>query len=115
MRMAYRNLLLLFSCKTFSHMVHTSACSSIVILVDNLLHQYIVCFMIGVSLYRSESDITCRRVHRESNLMFKLSSDKDQRKNSLLLSLSVNEPNHKILMEDERESNCTQLYVETSI
>ena len=36
-----------------------------------------------VNLYRSESatDIASRWVHRESNLMFTLISDKDQRKN----------------------------------
>ena len=33
----------------------------------------------------SESDIASTWVHRESNLMFTLSSGKDQRKNSLLL------------------------------
>ena len=42
----------------------------------------------------SESDIASRRAHRESNLMFALSIDKDQRKNSLSrsLSFSVNKP-----------------------
>ena len=47
---------------------------------------------IRVRLYwsESESDIAYRWVHKESNLMFALSSDKDQRKNSLSRSLSVN-------------------------
>ena len=40
----------------------------------------------------SESDITSRCVQREPYLLFTLSSDKDQRKNSILLSVSVNEP-----------------------
>ena len=42
--------------------------------------------MLRVSLYcsESESNITSRWVHRESNLMFTLSSDKDQRGKLLL-------------------------------
>ena len=51
--------------------------------------------MLRVSLYcsESESDIAFRWVHRESNLMFILSSDKDQREKLLSRSLliSVNE------------------------
>ena len=39
----------------------------------------------------NESDVASRWVHGESNLMFILSSDKDQRKNSHSFSLSVNE------------------------
>ena len=35
----------------------------------------------------SESDVASRCVHRKSNLMFALNSDKDQRKKLLLLSL----------------------------
>ena len=38
------------------------------------------CCPIRVRLYSSESDIASRWVHRESNLMFTLSSDKDETK-----------------------------------
>ena len=47
---------------------------------------------VRVHLYSSEteSDIAFRWIHRESNIMFTLSSDKDQIKDSLLSSLSLN-------------------------
>ena len=45
---------------------------------------------VRVYLYWCESGIATGCVHRESNLIFTLSSDKDQRRNSL--SLSVNDP-----------------------
>ena len=35
---------------------------------------------LGVHLYKSESNIAFEWIHRESNLMFTLSSDKDQKK-----------------------------------
>ena len=40
----------------------------------------------------SESDIASRRVHREPTLVFILDKNKDQRKRSLSLSLSIKEP-----------------------
>ena len=48
----------------------------------------------NASLYWNKSDIASRWAHRESNLMFTLSNDKDQTKNPVLrsLSFSVNEP-----------------------
>ena len=50
--------------------------------------------IIKVCLYWGESNIAFRWVYRESNLMFTLRSDKNQRKQSLShsLLLSVNEP-----------------------
>ena len=49
---------------------------------------------VRVSLYYSESDIASRWVHRESNLIFTLSSDEDYIERSFLCSssISVNEP-----------------------
>ena len=41
---------------------------------------------------KNESDICSRWVHRESNLMFTMSSNKDRRKNSLSFLVSVNRP-----------------------
>ena len=47
--------------------------------------------LVMVRLYWCESDIASRWVHRESNLMFTLSSDRIKENNSLSLSLSVNQ------------------------
>ena len=49
-----------------------------------------------VRLYWGENEcdgaIASRWIHRQSNLMFTLNSDKDRRKNSLSHSIGVNEP-----------------------
>ena len=47
--------------------------------------------LVRVRLYWYESDIASRWVHRESNLMFTLSSDQLKENNSRLLSPSVNQ------------------------
>ena len=63
---------------------------------------------------KGESNVASRLVHRESNLMFTLSSDKNQRKNLLLLS--VNEPLQEASVHSLRmECNCVWMKTGLSI